>query len=136
MYDGVLPCAGGFRVALPTEVKKFTVLKSPHIYKKHRVQYEMKTHARLVQVGASLHGSTPVLMRCRRAVATFIFVDTENFVNGIVLSMNLAYGKICYFLNDNYVCGFVCNVWCYQSWCCACIASWSFVTLQHCHCLR
>lgn len=42
-----------YRVALPNEVKKLTVLKSPHIYKKHRVQYEMKTHGRLVQVGRS-----------------------------------------------------------------------------------
>lgn len=38
------------RVALPTRIQKFTVLKSPHIYKKHRVQYEIKTHSRLMQV--------------------------------------------------------------------------------------
>jgi small subunit ribosomal protein S10 len=36
--------------ALPTRVKKFTVLKSPHIYKKHRVQFETRTHARLLQI--------------------------------------------------------------------------------------
>ncbi|XP_064403101.1 small ribosomal subunit protein uS10m-like [Halichondria panicea] len=40
----------GGRVALPTRIQKFTVLKSPHIYKKHRVQYEIRTHARLMQV--------------------------------------------------------------------------------------
>ena len=39
-----------YRVALPTRIQKFTVLKSPHIYKKHRVQYEMRNHSRLVQV--------------------------------------------------------------------------------------
>lgn len=38
------------RIALPTRVQKFTVLKSPHIYKKHRVQYEIRTHTRLMQV--------------------------------------------------------------------------------------
>ena len=38
------------RVALPTRIQKFTVLKSPHIYKKHRVQYEIRTHSRLMQV--------------------------------------------------------------------------------------
>ena len=39
-----------YRVALPTRIQKFTVLKSPHVYKKHRVQYEMRNHSRLVQV--------------------------------------------------------------------------------------
>lgn len=38
------------RVALPTRIQKFTVLKSAHIFKKHRVQYEIRTHARLVQI--------------------------------------------------------------------------------------
>ena len=38
------------RVALPTRTQKFTVIKSPHVYKKHRVQYEIRTHSRLVQV--------------------------------------------------------------------------------------
>ena len=38
------------RVSLPTRIQKFTVLKSVHIYKKHRVQYEIRTHARMMQV--------------------------------------------------------------------------------------
>ena len=29
------------------------MLKSPHIYKKHRVQYEIRTHSRLMQVSLS-----------------------------------------------------------------------------------
>ena len=37
-------------MALPTRIQKFTVLKSPHVYKKHRVQYEIRTHSRLMQV--------------------------------------------------------------------------------------
>lgn len=39
------------RVALPTRIQKYTVIKSPHIFKKHRAQFEMRTHARLLQVG-------------------------------------------------------------------------------------
>ena len=31
-------------------IEKRTLLKSPHIYKKHRVQYELRTHARMLQV--------------------------------------------------------------------------------------
>ena len=39
------------RVALPRVTERYTILKSPHIYKKHRVQYEIRTHRLLVQVG-------------------------------------------------------------------------------------
>ena len=38
------------RIILPTSIQRHTVLKSPHIYKKHRAQYEVRTHARLLQV--------------------------------------------------------------------------------------
>lgn len=44
----------GARVAgpipLPTEINKFTVLRSPHIDKKSREQFEMRTHKRLVDI--------------------------------------------------------------------------------------
>lgn len=39
-----------FRVALPRNIERYTILKSPHIYKKHRVQYEIRTHRLLIQV--------------------------------------------------------------------------------------
>ena len=34
----------------PTEINKFTVLRSPHIDKKSREQFEMRTHKRLVDI--------------------------------------------------------------------------------------
>lgn len=44
----------GARVAgpipLPTEINKYTVLRSPHIDKKSREQFEMRTHKRLVDI--------------------------------------------------------------------------------------
>jgi small subunit ribosomal protein S10 len=44
----------GARVAgpipLPTEVNRYTVLRSPHIDKKSREQFEMRTHKRLVDI--------------------------------------------------------------------------------------
>ena len=44
----------GARVAgpipLPTEINKFTVLRSPHVNKKSREQFEMRTHKRLVDI--------------------------------------------------------------------------------------
>ena len=44
----------GARVAgpipLPTEINKYTVLRSPHIDKKSREQFEMRTHKRMVDI--------------------------------------------------------------------------------------
>ena len=44
----------GARVAgplpLPTEVNRFTVLRSPHVDKKSRGQFEMRTHKRLIDI--------------------------------------------------------------------------------------
>lgn len=37
-------------VPLPTKISKFTVLKSPHVNKKAREQFEMRTHKRLIDI--------------------------------------------------------------------------------------
>lgn len=37
-------------IPLPTKINKFTVIKSPHIYKKSREQFEMRIHKRLIDV--------------------------------------------------------------------------------------
>ena len=37
-------------IPLPTEINKFTVLRSPHVDKKSREQFEMRTHKRLVDI--------------------------------------------------------------------------------------
>ncbi len=37
-------------IPLPTEKQKFTVLRSPHIYKDSREQFEQRTHKRLIDV--------------------------------------------------------------------------------------
>ena len=46
--------AAGGKVAgpipLPTRVKKWTVLRSPHVNKKSREQFEMRTHKRLIDI--------------------------------------------------------------------------------------
>ena len=44
----------GARVAgpipLPTEINKFCVLRSPHVDKKSREQFEIRTHKRLIDI--------------------------------------------------------------------------------------
>lgn len=37
-------------VPLPTEINKLTVLRSPHVHKDSREQFEMRTHKRLIDV--------------------------------------------------------------------------------------
>lgn len=37
-------------VPLPTKIEKFTVLRSPHIDKKSREQFEIRTHNRVVEI--------------------------------------------------------------------------------------
>jgi small subunit ribosomal protein S10 len=37
-------------IPLPTKKEKFTVLKSPHVNKKARDQFEIRTHKRLVDI--------------------------------------------------------------------------------------
>jgi small subunit ribosomal protein S10 len=37
-------------VPLPTEIRRFTVLRGPHIDKKSREQFEIRTHKRLLDI--------------------------------------------------------------------------------------
>ena len=37
-------------IPLPTRINKFTVLRSPHVDKKSREQFEMRNHKRLVDI--------------------------------------------------------------------------------------
>ena len=45
----VLPCVSG-PIPLPTKRQLWTVLRSPHIDKKSREQFELKTHKRLIDI--------------------------------------------------------------------------------------
>ena len=38
------------RVPLPTRIERFTVNRSPHVDKKSREQFEMRTHRRLLDI--------------------------------------------------------------------------------------
>lgn len=37
-------------IPLPTRINKFTVLRGPHVNKKAREQFEMRTHKRLIDI--------------------------------------------------------------------------------------
>ena len=37
-------------VPLPTEIRRYTVLRGPHVDKKSREQFEMRTHKRVIDI--------------------------------------------------------------------------------------
>lgn len=37
-------------IPLPTDIERYTVLRSPHIDKKSREQFEMRTHKRMIDI--------------------------------------------------------------------------------------
>ncbi len=50
-------------VPLPTEIKKFCVIRSPHIDKDSREQFEVRTHKRLVDILEPTSKTVDALMR-------------------------------------------------------------------------
>ena len=60
-------------VPLPTEINKFTVLRSPHVNKKSREQFEMRTHKRLVDIVDPTQQTVDSLMKLDLSVG----VDVE-----------------------------------------------------------
>ncbi|MDP2950440.1 MAG: 30S ribosomal protein S10 [Chloroflexota bacterium] len=50
-------------VPLPTEIKKFCVIRSPHIDKDSREQFEIRTHKRLIDILEPTSKTVDALMR-------------------------------------------------------------------------
>ena len=50
-------------IPLPTQINKFCVLRSPHIDKKSREQFEMRTHKRLLEILEPTEQTLNALMR-------------------------------------------------------------------------
>ncbi len=50
-------------IPLPTDIEKYTVLRSPHIDKKSREQFEMRTHKRLVDIVECTPQTVDALMK-------------------------------------------------------------------------
>ena len=50
-------------VLLPTHIKKYTVLRSPHVDKKSREQFEMRVHKRLIEITKSTPATLDALTK-------------------------------------------------------------------------
>ncbi len=68
-------------VPLPTEVNRWTVLRSPHTDKKSREQFEIRTHKRLIDIIAPTPQTIDALMRLELPAG----VDVEIKAPGIEL---------------------------------------------------
>jgi small subunit ribosomal protein S10 len=60
-------------IPLPTRIEKFTVLRSPHIDKKSREQFEIRTHKRLLDIIDPTEKTVDALMKLDLAAG----VDVE-----------------------------------------------------------
>jgi len=60
-------------IPLPTRVSKFTVLRSPHVDKKSREQFEIRTHKRLIDIYDPTPQTVDALMKLELAAG----VDVE-----------------------------------------------------------
>jgi small subunit ribosomal protein S10 len=65
-------------IPLPTKTEKFTVLRSPHIDKKSREQFEMRTHKRLLDIVDPTPQTVDALMKLDLAAG----VDVEIKLKG------------------------------------------------------
>ncbi|MFP3998811.1 MAG: 30S ribosomal protein S10 [Desulfobacterales bacterium] len=50
-------------VPLPTRINKYTVLRSPHVNKKSREQFEVRTHKRLLDIQEPTQQTVDALMK-------------------------------------------------------------------------
>jgi small subunit ribosomal protein S10 len=50
-------------IPLPTKIQKYTVLRGPHIDKKSREQFEMRTHRRVLDIVEPTPQTVDALMR-------------------------------------------------------------------------
>ncbi len=64
-------------IPLPTRIEKFTLLRSPHVNKKARDQFEVRTHKRIMDIVEPTDKTVDALMRLDLAAG----VDVEIKLN-------------------------------------------------------
>lgn len=50
-------------IPLPTEIERYTVLRSPHVDKKSREQFEIRTHKRMIDIVEANQAMIDALMK-------------------------------------------------------------------------
>jgi small subunit ribosomal protein S10 len=65
-------------IPLPTRVEKFTVLRSPHVDKKSREQFEIRTHKRLLDIVDPTPQTVDALMKLDLAAGVDVEIKLKN----------------------------------------------------------
>lgn len=63
-------------IPLPTEINKFCVLRSPHIDKKSREQFEIRTHKRMVDILDPTQQTLDALMKLDLSAGVDVEIKT------------------------------------------------------------
>ena len=64
-------------IPLPTRINKYTVLRSPHVDKKSREQFEVRTHKRLLYIMDTTPQTMDALMRLDISAGVDIAIKQE-----------------------------------------------------------
>ncbi len=64
-------------IPLPTKIEHFTVLKSPHVNKDARDQYELRTHKRLIIIVMPTEKTVDALMKLDLAAGVDVQISVE-----------------------------------------------------------
>jgi small subunit ribosomal protein S10 len=59
-------------VPLPTRIERYTVLRSPHVDKKSREQFEIRTHKRLIDISEPTSRTVDALDKLSMPAGVFI----------------------------------------------------------------
>ena len=63
-------------IPLPNKIEKFTVLRSPHVNKKSREQFEMRTHKRIIDISEPTARTVEAINRIQVPAGVFIKIKT------------------------------------------------------------
>ena len=63
-------------IPLPTRINKFTVLRSPHVDKKSREQFEVRTHKRLLDILDPTQQTLDALMKLDLSAGVDVEIKT------------------------------------------------------------
>ncbi len=63
-------------IPLPTKISKYTVLRSPHVDKKSREQFEIRTHKRLIDILDPTPETVDALMKLNLAAGVNVEIKS------------------------------------------------------------
>ena len=63
-------------IPLPTRIERYTVLRGPHIDKKSREQFEIRTHKRIIDISEPTSRTVEAINRIQVPAGVFIKIKT------------------------------------------------------------